>query len=58
MNEDLDKTETVVEDRLWAMDLEPEGDVKEASDAQCPVFTKDTTMVIRLKPLASPSGEV
>lgn len=56
--EDREKTETVVEDRLWAMDLVPEGDTKEASDVPCPVFTKDTTMVLRLEPLADPSGEV
>lgn len=55
---DMEKTETVVEDRLWAIDLVPESDVKEASDAPCPVFTKDTTMVLRLEPLADPSGEV
>lgn len=56
--EDLEKAETVEENRLWAIDLVPEGDTKEASDAPCPVFTKDTTMVLRLEPLASPSGEV
>lgn len=60
MPADLSKAETVVENRLWAMDLEPisDGDAKEASDLPCPVFTKDTTMVLRLEPLASPSGEV
>jgi hypothetical protein len=55
---DMEKTETVVENRLWAIDLIPEGDTKEASDEPCPVFTKDTTMVLRLEPLAAPSGEV
>ncbi len=55
---DMESVERIEEQRLWALELEPEGDVKEADDAACPFFTKDTTMVLRLEPLAAPSGEV
>jgi hypothetical protein len=55
---DMSAVERVEEQRLWAIELEPEGENKEASDATCPFFTKDTTMVLRLEPLAQPSGEV
>jgi hypothetical protein len=55
---DMSAVERVQEQRLWAMELEPEGENKEASDSACPFFTKDTTMVLRLEPLAQPSGEV
>lgn len=59
---DLGKCETVKENRMWGMELEPEGIKKEApSDdgtSAMPVWTRDTTMVLRLEPLASPSGDV
>lgn len=58
---DLSKVATVSEDRLWGMDLEPETMNKEADGADhvsCPVLTRDTTMVLRLEPLATPQGEV
>jgi hypothetical protein len=60
---DIMKCESVIEDRMWGMDLEPE-DVKKESDSgghetsSVPVRTSDTTMVLRLEPLASPQGEV
>jgi len=60
---DILKCDTVIEDRMWGMDLEPE-DVKKSADSNghetssVPVRTSDTTMVLRLEPLASPQGEV
>lgn len=56
---DLSRVETIKEDRLWAIELEPEGDAaKTTEDSPCPLLTKDTTMVLRLEPLAAPGGEV
>jgi hypothetical protein len=57
---DCENCESVVEERLWALDLEPEGDEKHADneDAAVPSAMSDTTMVLRLEPLAQPSGEV
>lgn len=58
---DISKVETVAEDRLWGMDLEPETMDKDhdgADHGPCPILTKDTTMVLRLEPLATPQGEV
>lgn len=56
---DLSKIETVKEDRLWAMELEQEN-VKKDGDGLgcCPVGMREPAMVLRLEPLASPSGEV
>jgi hypothetical protein len=59
---DCNKCESVVEERLWALDLEPEGDAAEKNadneDVAVPVPVTDTTMVLRLEPLAQPSGDV
>lgn len=57
---DCENCESVVEERLWALDLEPEGDEKHADndDTAVPSTMSDTTMVLRLEPLAQPSGEV
>jgi hypothetical protein len=59
---DCAKCESVVEERLWALDLEPEGDDAEKNadneDTAVPTPMTDTTMVLRLEPLAQPSGEV
>jgi hypothetical protein len=56
---DLSKVETVVEDRLWALELEPVGIKKDGDDSYfLPVTTRDTTLVLRLDPQATPSGEV
>jgi hypothetical protein len=56
---DLSKVETVTEDRLWGMELESEEVSKDGEElCPCPVVTKDTTMVLRLEPLAQPTGEV
>lgn len=55
---DPSKVETTTEERLWALDLEEDG-IKKSNDdhSPCPMITKDTTMVLRLEPLAAPSGE-
>jgi len=50
--------ETVEEERLYAIEIEPEGVEKDADCARCPIVTKDTTMVLRLEPLMEPSGFV
>lgn len=56
---DLSMVDMVKEDRLWGLELEPEGEAaKSAEDSPCPVLTKDTTLVLRLEPLAAPGGEV
>jgi len=56
---DLSKVETVEEDRVWGIDLEEDGVNKEEDDTfPSPVMVRDTTMVLRVEPLASPSGEV
>jgi hypothetical protein len=56
---DLSKVETVTEERLWGMELESEEVSKDGEElCPCPVVTKDTTMVLRLEPLAQPTGEV
>jgi hypothetical protein len=56
---DFSKVQTVVENRLWGMELESEEVSKEGEElCPCPVVTKDTTMVLRLEPLAQPTGEV
>lgn len=56
---DLSKAETVVEDRLWALELDPVGIKKDGDDSYfLPVTTRDTTLVLRLDPQATPSGEV
>lgn len=54
---DFSKCEMVTEERLWGLELED--DVRKSDDlCPCPVTTKDSTMVLRLEPLAQPSGEV
>lgn len=54
---DFSKCEMVTEERLWGLELEDE--VRKSDDlCPCPVTTKDSTMVLRLEPLAQPSGEV
>jgi hypothetical protein len=57
---DCKNCESVIEERLWALDLEAEGDEKHADndDTAVPMSMADTTMVLRLEPLAQPSGEV
>lgn len=56
---DLSKVETTTEERLWGLELEAEGVQKEDDGCvACPMTTKDTTMVLRLEPLATPEGEV
>jgi ribosomal protein L22 len=56
---DLSKVETVMEDRLWALELEPIGIKKDGEESYVlPVTTRDTTLVLRLDPQATPSGEV
>jgi len=57
---DCKNCESVIEERLWALELEAEGDEKHADndDAAVPMAVSDTTMVLRLEPLAQPSGEV
>jgi hypothetical protein len=56
---DLSKVETVKEDRLWGLELESEN-VKKDDDGLgcCPMGMREPAMVLRLEPLASPSGEV
>lgn len=57
---DCKKCESVIEERLWALDLEADSDEKHADneDAAVPTAMSDMTMVLRLEPLAQPSGEV
>ena len=60
---DIGKCATVKEDRMWGMVLEPENVKKEADGkddgtSAMPIWTRDTTMVLRLEPLSSPSGEI
>lgn len=55
---DIEVAETVEEDRLYAIEIEPEGVEKDADCARCPIITKDTTMVLRLDPLMEPTGYV
>lgn len=57
---DLSKVDSVVEDRLWAVELEPLKVKKDVGDTSytVPVTTRDTTLVLRLEPQATPSGEV
>ena len=55
----LDGLETIREERLWAMELEPENEAEKSKDhGRMPLTARDTTMVLRLEPLALPSGEV
>lgn len=55
---DISKVETVMEDRLWGLELEDS--VKKAEDegVNLPLMTRDTTLVLRVDALATPSGEV
>ena len=55
---DATSAETVEEERLYAIELEPEGVEKDADCVRCAILTKDTTMVLRLEPLMEPSGYV
>lgn len=56
---DLSKVETVMEDRLWAMEIEPDGVNKDEDGlSSCPVGVREPAMVLRLEPLAAPTGEV
>lgn len=55
---DISKVETVMEDRVWGIDLEEEGVKKDDDTFPSPVMVRDSTMVLRMEPLASPSGEV
>jgi len=55
---DISKVETVTEDRIWGLDLEEDGVSKDDDTFPSPVALRDTTMVLRVEPLASPSGEV
>ena len=55
---DISKVETVKEDRIWGVDLEEDGVKKDDDTFPSPVALRDTTMVLRMEPLASPSGEV
>jgi len=55
----LDGLETVREERLWGMELEPENEAEKSKDhGRMPISARDTTMVLRLEPLALPTGEV
>lgn len=57
---DLSKEETVTENRMWSMTLERDKDAEKdgvAGMQLSPVSTRETTMVLRLEPLASPAGE-
>jgi len=56
---DISKEEVVEEERLWALDLEPDSVKKDDEGlACCPMGTREPTMILRLEPLASPTGEV
>jgi hypothetical protein len=56
---DPSKEELVEENRLWAIDLEPESMKKDDEGlACCPMATREPTMILRLEPLATPAGEV
>lgn len=55
---DPSKAETVEEQRLYAIEIEPEGVEKGVDCVRCPILTKDTTMVLRLEPLMDPTGHV
>jgi len=55
---DCSKLETVIEQRLWGLDVEIEEVKKEGGTLiSSPLATRDTTLVMRLAPLASPAGE-
>lgn len=55
---DISKVETEMEDRVWGIGLEEDGVKKDDDTFPSPVTVRDTTMVLRVEPLASPSGEV
>jgi hypothetical protein len=55
---DISKVETVMEDRLWGLELDDRLGKEDDGTSSMPISTRDTTLVLRLDPQATPSGEV
>lgn len=55
---DISKVETVTEDRLWGLELDDRLGKEDDGTSSMSISTRDTTLVLRLDPQATPSGEV